>query len=63
MFSGTGNGMAKSLLDSVGEPCIASNAVLAIIRGCTLDLNMPTLCVFNFMRLFSKEISSSRFNC
>lgn len=46
MFSGTGNGMAKSLLDSVGEPCAAPNAVLAIIRGCTLCLNMPTSCVF-----------------
>ncbi|KAL5772539.1 hypothetical protein ACOSQ2_012463 [Xanthoceras sorbifolium] len=38
--AGTGNGMAKSLLDSVGEPCKASNAVLAIIRGhkCLLDV-------------------------
>lgn len=30
---GTGNGMAKSLLDSVGDPCTITNAVLAIIRG------------------------------
>ena len=30
---GTGNGMAKSLLDSHGEPCAASNAALFIIRG------------------------------
>ncbi|EEF37693.1 sphingosine kinase 1 isoform X1 [Ricinus communis] len=38
--AGTSNGMAKSLLDSVGEPCKASNAVLAIIRGhkCSLDV-------------------------
>lgn len=25
--------MAKSLLDSVGDPCAIANAVLAIIRG------------------------------
>lgn len=25
--------MAKSLLDSVGDPCAVANAVLAIIRG------------------------------
>jgi sphingosine kinase len=31
--AGTGNGMAKSLLDAVGSPCKVSNAVLAIIRG------------------------------
>lgn len=31
--AGTGNGMAKSLLDSVGAPCKASNAIFAIIRG------------------------------
>ncbi|KAL6990981.1 Sphingosine kinase 1 [Sarracenia purpurea var. burkii] len=38
--AGTGNGMAKSLLDSVGHPCTASNAILAIIRGnkCSLDV-------------------------
>ncbi|XP_062161641.1 sphingosine kinase 2 isoform X2 [Alnus glutinosa] len=38
--AGTGNGMAKSLLDSVGYPCTAPNAVLAIIRGhkCSLDI-------------------------
>ena len=34
MDGGTGNGMAKSLMDSVGHPCTASNAILAIIRGC-----------------------------
>lgn len=33
--AGTGNGMAKSLLDSVGDPCSPINAVLAIIRGYT----------------------------
>lgn len=31
--AGTGNGMIKSLLDLVGEPCKASNAILAVIRG------------------------------
>lgn len=31
--TGTANGMAKSLLDSVGESCTAFNAALAIIRG------------------------------
>ncbi|GMP74839.1 hypothetical protein CsSME_00032122 [Camellia sinensis var. sinensis] len=38
--AGTGNGMAKSLLDSVGHPCTAFNAILAIIRGhkCSLDV-------------------------
>ncbi|KAG6714650.1 hypothetical protein I3842_05G212600 [Carya illinoinensis] len=32
--------MAKSLLDSVGAPCAAPNAVLAIIRGhkCSVDV-------------------------
>ncbi|KAG4949568.1 hypothetical protein JHK82_042781 [Glycine max] len=32
---GMGNGMAKSLLDSVGDPCTVPNVVLAIIRGKT----------------------------
>ncbi|XP_022715980.1 sphingosine kinase 2 isoform X2 [Durio zibethinus] len=38
--AGTGNGMVKSLLDSAGEPCSASNAILAVIRGhkCSLDV-------------------------
>ncbi|KAB5533947.1 hypothetical protein DKX38_017033 [Salix brachista] len=38
--AGTGNGMVKSTLDSAGEPCTASNAVVAIIRGhkCSLDV-------------------------
>lgn len=30
---GTGNGVAKSLLDSAGDPCSAFNATVAIIRG------------------------------
>ncbi|PON70961.1 Diacylglycerol kinase, catalytic domain containing protein [Parasponia andersonii] len=41
--AGTGNGMAKSLLDSVGLPCTASNAVLAIIRGHKRSLDVATL--------------------
>ncbi|KAF3451560.1 hypothetical protein FNV43_RR07655 [Rhamnella rubrinervis] len=41
--AGTGNGMAKSLLDSVGEPCTASNAVLAIIRGRKRSLDVATI--------------------
>ncbi|KAJ6292469.1 hypothetical protein OIU78_024611 [Salix suchowensis] len=38
--AGTGNGMVKSTLDSAGEPCTTSNAVVAIIRGhkCSLDV-------------------------
>lgn len=44
MFSGTGNGMAKSLLDAVGEPCTVYNAVLSIIRGCTLGFDILNLC-------------------
>ncbi|KAK2644190.1 hypothetical protein Ddye_019385 [Dipteronia dyeriana] len=41
--AGTGNGMAKSLLDNVGEPCKASNAVLAIIRGHKRLLDVATI--------------------
>ncbi|XP_065880096.1 sphingosine kinase 1 [Euphorbia lathyris] len=41
--AGTGNGMAKSLLDSVGEPCKASNAVLTIIRGHKRSLDVATI--------------------
>jgi len=37
---GTGNGMAKSLLDSVGDPCSAFNAALAIIRGGPYSIGM-----------------------
>ncbi|XP_017978728.1 PREDICTED: sphingosine kinase 1 isoform X1 [Theobroma cacao] len=38
--AGTGNGMVKSLLDAVGQPCSTSNAILAVIRGhkCSLDV-------------------------
>lgn len=42
VYLGTGNGMAKSLLNSVGEPCKASYATLAIIRGSEY-LFFPTL--------------------
>lgn len=38
---GTGNGMAKSLLDSCGEPCAASNATLSIIRGMLSSFSTP----------------------
>ncbi|GMN50902.1 hypothetical protein TIFTF001_020067 [Ficus carica] len=41
--AGTGNGMAKSLLDFVGEPCTASNSVLAIIRGHKRSLDVSTI--------------------
>ncbi|KAK7327963.1 hypothetical protein VNO77_22057 [Canavalia gladiata] len=41
--AGTGNGMAKSLLDSVGDPCTVANAVLAIIRGQKRQLDVATI--------------------
>ncbi|MED6145147.1 Sphingosine kinase 1 [Stylosanthes scabra] len=41
--AGTGNGMAKSLLDSVGETCAVANAVLAIIRGHKRSLDVATI--------------------
>ncbi|KAG4948402.1 hypothetical protein JHK82_041585 [Glycine max] len=41
--AGTGNGMAKSLLDSVGDPCEVANAVLAIIRGSKRPLDVATI--------------------
>ncbi|XP_027332102.1 sphingosine kinase 1-like isoform X2 [Abrus precatorius] len=41
--AGTGNGMAKSLLDSVGDPCAVPNAVLAIIRGHKRSLDVATI--------------------
>ncbi|KAL2343965.1 hypothetical protein Fmac_005250 [Flemingia macrophylla] len=41
--AGTGNGMAKSLLDSVGDPCTVPNAVLAIIRGHKRPLDVATI--------------------
>lgn len=40
---GSGNGMAKSLLDSSGEPCLISNAVFSIIKGNT---------IFNYFFMF-----------
>lgn len=30
---GTGNGMIKSLLDSVNQPCTPAHATLAVVRG------------------------------
>ncbi|XP_010268830.2 PREDICTED: sphingosine kinase 1-like isoform X2 [Nelumbo nucifera] len=38
--AGTGNGMIKSLLDFVDDPCSVSNATLSVIRGhkCSLDV-------------------------
>uniref|UniRef100_A0A5B6ZHW6 sphingosine kinase n=1 Tax=Davidia involucrata TaxID=16924 RepID=A0A5B6ZHW6_DAVIN len=41
--AGTGNGMAKSLLDSIGDPCTASNAILAVIRGHKRSLDVATI--------------------
>ncbi|XP_022142216.1 sphingosine kinase 1 isoform X2 [Momordica charantia] len=40
--AGTGNGMAKSLLHSVGDPCTACNATLAIIRGLVADIDIES---------------------
>ncbi|GAV58854.1 DAGK_cat domain-containing protein [Cephalotus follicularis] len=41
--AGTGNGMAKSLLDSVGDPCSPSDAILAVIRGHKRSLDVATI--------------------
>ncbi|EYU27907.1 hypothetical protein ABFS82_13G113400 [Erythranthe guttata] len=41
--AGTGNGMVKSLLDSCGEPCAASNATMSIIRGHKRSLDVATI--------------------
>ncbi|OIW20893.1 hypothetical protein TanjilG_24971 [Lupinus angustifolius] len=41
--AGTGNGMAKSLLDSVGDPCAVANAVLAIIQGHKQQVDVATI--------------------
>lgn len=41
--AGTGNGMVKSLLDAVGQPCAASNAIFAIIRGHKRKLDVATM--------------------
>ncbi|KAJ9563095.1 hypothetical protein OSB04_008255 [Centaurea solstitialis] len=40
---GTGNGMIKSLLDSVGEPCTPAHAILAAIRGHKRSLDVATI--------------------
>ncbi|KAL9321269.1 hypothetical protein ACSQ67_013108 [Phaseolus vulgaris] len=49
---GTGNGMAKSLLDSVGDPCEIANAVHAIIRGNKRPLDVATI-IQGEIRFFS----------
>ncbi|KAF6163272.1 hypothetical protein GIB67_025136 [Kingdonia uniflora] len=41
--AGTGNGMVKSLMDSVGDPCSVTNAMLAIIRGHKRSLDVSTI--------------------
>ncbi|KAL9669799.1 hypothetical protein QQ045_007348 [Rhodiola kirilowii] len=41
--AGTGNGMVKSLLESVGEPCTPLNATVAIIRGHKRKLDVATI--------------------
>uniref|UniRef100_A0A803LPM9 DAGKc domain-containing protein n=1 Tax=Chenopodium quinoa TaxID=63459 RepID=A0A803LPM9_CHEQI len=41
--AGTGNGVAKSLLDSVGDPCSAVDATVAIIRGHKTSLDIATI--------------------
>ncbi|XP_021726347.1 sphingosine kinase 1-like isoform X1 [Chenopodium quinoa] len=41
--AGTGNGVAKSLLDSVGDPCSAVGATVAIIRGHKTSLDIATI--------------------
>ncbi|KAK9681792.1 hypothetical protein RND81_10G028200 [Saponaria officinalis] len=50
--AGTGNGVAKSLLDLVGEPCSAFNATLAILRGHRRSLDVATVSQGN-TRFFS----------
>jgi sphingosine kinase len=41
--AGTGNGMVKSLLDSVGLPCTTCHATVAIIRGHKRSLDVATI--------------------
>ncbi|KAI9108522.1 hypothetical protein K1719_020406 [Acacia pycnantha] len=41
--AGTGNGVAKSLLDSTGDPCTAVNAALTIVRGHKRSLDVATI--------------------
>lgn len=43
ILAGTGNGMVKSLLDSVGDLCSVSNAVLTVIRGHKRALDVATV--------------------
>uniref|UniRef100_A0A7I4FBM7 sphingosine kinase n=1 Tax=Physcomitrium patens TaxID=3218 RepID=A0A7I4FBM7_PHYPA len=40
--AGTGNGLAKSVLDHVGEPCDAASATFLVIRGQTQPLDVAT---------------------
>lgn len=55
--AGTGNGMAKSLLDAAGERCSASNAILSIICG-----NYETLFVIYPFQIVRCPPSSSFFS-
>ncbi|KAL4585527.1 hypothetical protein LXL04_010149 [Taraxacum kok-saghyz] len=41
--AGTGNGMIKSLLDSVGQPCTPLHATLAAVRGHKRCLDVATI--------------------
>ncbi|ERN03460.1 sphingosine kinase 2 isoform X1 [Amborella trichopoda] len=41
--AGTGNGMAKSLMASVEDPCVAANAIFAVIRGHKQPLDVATI--------------------
>jgi len=41
--SGTGNGMAKSVLNLSGAPCDASTATFAIIQGHQQELDVATV--------------------
>ncbi|CAO2823778.1 unnamed protein product [Amaranthus hypochondriacus] len=50
--AGTGNGVAKSLLDSVGDPFSVFNATVAIIRGHKTFLDVATISQGN-TRFFS----------
>ncbi|KAL7603810.1 hypothetical protein Lser_V15G16554 [Lactuca serriola] len=41
--AGTGNGMIKSLLDSVNQPCTPAHATLAVVRGHKRSLDVATI--------------------
>ncbi|GJY10279.1 sphingosine kinase 2-like protein isoform X1 [Tanacetum coccineum] len=41
--AGTGNGMIKSLQDSVGQPCTATYAMVAVVRGHKRSLDVDTI--------------------